>query len=398
MLNKYTAQLKNEEITNANKKKEISRKMKQKRNILAQNMEYRRKEWLDQIVENTEFQKFYNEGAIKLTHPANIEFRNRVKELERNKKAILAYKYQPDRAKSMATLHEYRSGHLQKENYDDKAPNNQTGWLRPRVRDNEINSKMRYNTNNDNERISQYLKSTSKINAEPLDTDMLYNTPYREFNKGKWVSKKIFNVYKGHKQKKWSETKLQPDSPEPYSEACRDIERNRDTSRELTKSSFSASFPKDTWDERINRSKSIRSYMGIFGALKSVSPKISLNPSHMKSAKSIQDLQNFGYDKSFLMTKEDEDAIKGREAENAADMFKMMHSPKTAPTMEANLKYTHNKTASNVKENVDELHLHEKINKLKSYYKSAQGQLADELSRKAHRSRMDKMASPNLSR
>lgn len=76
----------------------------------------------------------------------------------------------------------------------------------------------------------------------------------------------------------------------------------------------------------------------------------------------------------------------------------MMHSPRTAPTTEVTLKFTHNKTSSNVKEKVDELHLHDKINKLKSYYKSAQGLIADEMSRKAHRSRVNKLGSPGLSR
>jgi len=73
-----------------------------------------------------------------------------------------------------------------------------------------------------------------------------------------------------------------------------------------------------------------------------------------------------------------------------------MHSPKTAPMMEKLLMFTHNKTSSNVKEKVDEGNLHEKINKLKSYYKSAQGLLADEMSRKAHRSRMENFGSPKL--
>jgi hypothetical protein len=73
--------------------------------------------------------------------------------------------------------------------YDGKAPHRQTGWLRPRVKDIEINPNLKYTINNENERISKYLKSASKINSEPLDTKMLYNTPYREYNTSKWVSK-----------------------------------------------------------------------------------------------------------------------------------------------------------------------------------------------------------------
>ena len=56
----------------------------------------------------------------------------------------MAYRYLPDRAKSMAVMEAYKEGHLKNENYDDKAPNRNTGWLRPRVRDNEINPKLKY--------------------------------------------------------------------------------------------------------------------------------------------------------------------------------------------------------------------------------------------------------------
>ena len=67
----------------------------------------------------------------------------------------------------------------------------------------------------------------------------------------------------------------------------------------------------------------------------------------------------------------------------------LIHSPKEAPTHKENLKFTHSKNASLVKVNLDESHVYDKINKLKSYYKSAQSLIANQLSRKAHRSRAD---------
>lgn len=173
-----------------------------------------------------------------MAHPLHNKFRVRKKELEKSNKNILAYKYQPDRARSMAALLEFKSSHLEKENYDDASPTRNTGWLRPRVRDQEINPKLRYSVKTENERLQDYINSASPINAEPLDTNELYNTPYREYNKKKWVSKQPYIPCKGNKQRQWSETKLSPDSPEPYLEACREIERKRDNSRELTKNSF----------------------------------------------------------------------------------------------------------------------------------------------------------------
>lgn len=337
--------------------------------------------------------KLYNQGAIQLAHPLHNKFRLRKKENERASRNILAYKYMPDRAKSMATLQEYKNAHLEKEIYDDKAPNRNTGWIRPRVRDNEINPKLRYSVKNENERIEDYIRNASLINAEPLNTEILYNTPYRELNKNKWVSKKPYIVCKGHKQRQWSETKIQSDSPEPYLEAFREIERKQDTSRELTKAGFNASLPKDTWDHRINRSNSIRSYMGVIGAIKSVSPMTSLDLKKIKTMKSSHDFRDPMHE-TFTVTKEEEDAKRGKDVENATETLKLMHSPKTAPTVEATLKYTHNKSASNVQQKVDELHVHEKISKMKSYFKSAQSLIADELSKKAHRSRMQKLGSP----
>jgi hypothetical protein len=103
-------------------------------------------------------------------------------------------------------------------------------------------------------------------------------------------------------------------------------------------------------------------------------------------------------DASFLMTKEEEDAMKGRDVSQAIEMLKLIHSPKTAPTVEETLKFTHNKYSSNVKEKVDELHIQNKINKLKSYYKSAQSLIADEKSKKAHRSRVERFNSQSLSK
>jgi hypothetical protein len=190
-----------------------------------------------------------------------------------------------------------------------------------------------------------------------------------------------------------------PDPLEPYSEALKEIERSRDTSRELTKSSFTSWFPKDPWEQRINKSKSIRSYMGAFWALKSVSPNTFIHPKKMKPTKSTHGLKKLGQNELILITKEEEDSLRGKDVESAVELLKMMHSPKTAPTMEVNLKYSPNKSATNMKqESIDELHLYDKINKLKSYYKSAQGHIANEMSRKAHRSRIDKMSSPNLTR
>ena len=117
---------------------------------------------------------------------------------------------------------------------------------------------------------------------------------------------------------KWDEQKIAPDSPEPYNEAFREIERGRDTSREMTKNSFSASLPRDTWKDRVNKSTSIRSYMGIIGALKSVSPNISIDPKKMNTMKNSIDLHSI-MNSSQLITKEEEEALKGRDAEKAAE-------------------------------------------------------------------------------
>ena len=123
--------------------------------------------------------------------------------------------------------------------------------------------------------------------------------------------------------------------------------------------------------------------MGIFGAIKSVSPSASMNLKKMKGLKLSQDFNRRSVQDSSIITKEEKMAMQGRDVESATEWLKLIHSPKTAPTIETNLKYTHNKTASNVKVNVDELHLLEKISKLKSYYKSAQSLIADQLSKKA---------------
>ena len=325
-----------------------------------------------------------------MAHPLHNNFRVRKKEFERTSKGVLAYKYIPDRVRSMITLQEFKDSYLEKDNYDEKSPSRNTGWIRPRVKDNEINPKLRYSVKTDNERVKDLLKNASLINEEPLNTEVLYNTPYREVNKNKWISSKPYITWKGQRERHWSETKLLPDSPEPYVEATREIERKRDSSRELAKSAFWASFPKDTWDTHINRTNSIRSYMGIFGAIKSVSPSTTTNLKKLKALKLSQDINKYSVQDSSILTKEDEMALKGRDVANATECLNLIHSPKTAPTIETNLKYTHNKTASNVKINVDELHLLEKINKLKSYYKSAQSLIADQLSKKAHISRAEK--------
>ena len=79
MKNRYLSIKKNHEAMEKMKQKEILKKLKTKRKILAQNVDFRRKEWLDQVANNKEFQKFYKEGAIKLEHPSLIEFRDRDK-------------------------------------------------------------------------------------------------------------------------------------------------------------------------------------------------------------------------------------------------------------------------------------------------------------------------------
>lgn len=192
MINRYSSIKKNDKVIKELQTSKILKNSKRKRSVLAQNLEIRRKEWLDQISGNEEFKKLYDNGANKIVHPLHIKFRKRNKEMERSKKCILAYKYLPDRAKSMSTLQEYRNGHLNKEKYDDQAPLRHTGWLRPRVKDNEINPKLRYSVKTENERLGDHFKKSSLINSEPLDTEMLYNTPYRPVQKKKWVSNKQY--------------------------------------------------------------------------------------------------------------------------------------------------------------------------------------------------------------
>lgn len=94
-----------------------------------------------------------------------------------------------------------------------------------------------------------------------------------------------------------------------------------------------------------------------------------------------------------MIMRDEEQARQGKDIEAWMDTLKLMHSPKTAPVVEAELKFSKNKTSSKVLQNVDELHLHDKIGKLKSYFKSAQGLIADELSREA--AYINKFQSPN---
>lgn len=116
----------------------------------------------------------------------------------------------------------------------------------------------------------------------------------------------------------------------------------------------------------------------------------------MKKLKLSSNLNRRSLQDTYLPTKEEEQAKVGRNVEEAEECLLLMHSPKTAPTLETNLKYTHNKTSSNINTKVDELHLHEKISKLKSYYKSAQSLIADELSKKARNSKLAKQGVPEL--
>ncbi|CAI2361172.1 unnamed protein product [Moneuplotes crassus] len=391
MNNKYSSLKKISAQEDKQKEKEILRLLKKKRHILAQNLQFRRKEWLDQIANtanasNTdgggipgigEYQQYYNEGAIKLIHPDLIEFREREREKEKLKKTVLPYKYEPDKIKSLQLMEQFKAGHLKKGSYDAKAPSRNTGWLRPRVRDNEINPKLRYSTKTDNERLKILFENTSRINPEPLNTKTLYDTPYRDYKKSKCASKKNFNVYKGHRQRQWSETKIIAKEPEPYTEAFREIERGRDSSREISDRVFSGTIPRDTWKDRITKSTSLRSYMGIIGAIKSASPNISIDPQRMNMIKSTDDIRRFA-DSSFLMHEEENEQEEGKNVDDAVEYLQLLHSPKTAPMKNKNLNWTHSKNASIQKDKINESDIHDKIKKLKTYFKSAQGFIAQE--------------------
>lgn len=127
-----------------------------------------------------------------MAHPLHNHFRVRKKELERNNKDVLAYKYLPDRVRSMITLQEYKDSYLENKDYDEKSPSRNTGWIRPRVKDNEINPKLRYAIKTDNERMKDLIRNASLINEEPINTEVLNNPIYREVDKNKWVSKKPY--------------------------------------------------------------------------------------------------------------------------------------------------------------------------------------------------------------
>lgn len=170
------------------KNKLLTKRLKNKRKMLAENMEARRLQWLDQVRENEDFRSLYNQGAVQLAHPDNINFRSRNK----SKEIPHYYSHITDKQKSLQNMQDYQDGHLIKESYDDKSPHKSTGWLRPRVLDREINQKPRYNVKSQNERLKQHFSTASLINEEPLNTNILYNTPYREFNKNKWVSTKPY--------------------------------------------------------------------------------------------------------------------------------------------------------------------------------------------------------------
>lgn len=183
-----------------------------------------------------------------------------------------------------------------------------------------------------------------------------------------------------------------PDEPEPYVEAFREIERSRRSERELAHSHFTKSMTNG-----IDRSQSLRSYLNIFGTIKSVSPNMSIDPRNfktMKNSESLQDVMNG----SFLQTKEELEALKGRDVGQATELLKLIHSPKTAPTAEETFKHSRHLNSPDFPSQIDEQHVHEEISKLKSYYKSAQSIIADEMSRKAHNSRMNKVGGLGLAK
>ena len=117
--------------------------------------------------------QLYNDGAFKMVHPEQNIFRLRNKQLERSNKTILAYKYLPDRARSMAAYQEFKDSHLDKDHYDKNSPTLSTTWIRPRVQDREMHRRMRYSTKTDQERINGLIRNSSSINHEPLNTDLL---------------------------------------------------------------------------------------------------------------------------------------------------------------------------------------------------------------------------------
>ena len=127
-----------------------------------------------------------------MAHPLHNHFRTRKKELEKTNKDVLVYKYLPDRVRSMVTLQEFKDSYLEKQIYDEKSPSRNMGWIRPRVKDVEINPKLRYTIKTENERVKDLIKNASLINEEPLDINVLYNTIYREVDKNKWVSRKPY--------------------------------------------------------------------------------------------------------------------------------------------------------------------------------------------------------------
>ena len=81
MLNKYIQQQKTQASMKDAKVKILSRKLKHKRKALANNVDARRMQWLDQIRNNEDFREIYQAGSTKLSHPANICFRTRNKQL-----------------------------------------------------------------------------------------------------------------------------------------------------------------------------------------------------------------------------------------------------------------------------------------------------------------------------
>ena len=93
-----------------------------------------------------------------------------------------------------------------------------------------------------------------------------------------------------------------------------------------------------------------------------------------------------------VLLQEDELAKRGKDVDACVDTLKLIHSPKTAPTVETSLKFSKSKNSNTIKQNMDEGNLHEKISKLKSYYKSAQGLIADELSHEARIKKQDRQS------
>lgn len=63
--------------------------------------------------------------------------------------------------------------------------------------------------------------------------------------------------------------------------------------------------------------------MSIFGAIKAVSPTTSVDPKKFQTMKSAHDIRH-ATTSSLIVTKEDEDAKRGKDVETAADVLKVI--------------------------------------------------------------------------